>query len=136
MSKSAEKRKERAESPMDICADMHNYVLSAATDPGFGNTLDALCSAHLPNTPTKPAFKKGKMETLEDVVSMLSSISSLINERCDSIEKLVSSNAMKIEGLKKTVDFVSAGVKDVKVKVDHLAARNSGSSELRRVKLV
>ncbi|KAL0148394.1 hypothetical protein M9458_056294 [Cirrhinus mrigala] len=82
---------------------MHDYALSAVTDPGFGNTLDALCSTHLPETPTKPASKKGKMETLEDV--------------------LVTSNAMKIEGLKKTVDFVSAEVKDVKVKVDHLTSR-------------
>ncbi len=36
-----------------------------------GNTLDTLCSTHHPNTPTKPASKKGKMETLEDVVAML-----------------------------------------------------------------
>ncbi len=44
---------------------------------------------------------------------------------------------MKIEGLKKTVDFVSAEVKDVKVKVDHLASwLQLGYSELRRVKLV
>ncbi|KAL0151686.1 hypothetical protein M9458_052985, partial [Cirrhinus mrigala] len=52
---------------MDVSVDMHNYTLSAVTDPGFGNTLDALCSTHLPDTPTKPASKKGKMEILEDV---------------------------------------------------------------------
>ncbi|KAI2646113.1 LINE-1 retrotransposable element ORF1 protein [Labeo rohita] len=62
------------------------------------------------------------METLEDVVVMLSSISSLINRHSDSLEKLLSSNAMKIEGLKKTVEFVSSEVKDVKVKVDHLTS--------------
>ncbi|KAI2647386.1 Glutamate--cysteine ligase [Labeo rohita] len=88
----------------------------------FGNTLDALCSTHLPDTPTKPASKKGKMETLENVVAILSSISSLINQCSDSLKKLVTSNAMKIEGLKKTVDFVSAEVKDVKVKVDNLTS--------------
>ncbi|KAL1251868.1 hypothetical protein QQF64_019664 [Cirrhinus molitorella] len=58
------------------------------------------------------------METLEDVVAMLSSISSLIDERSDSLEKLLSSNAVKIEGLKKTVGFVSA-----EVKVDQLTSR-------------
>ncbi|KAI2645811.1 Glutamate--cysteine ligase [Labeo rohita] len=123
MSKSVEKRKEWAKSLMDVSVDMHDYALSAVTDPGFGNTPDVLCSTHLPDTPTKPVSKKGKMETFEDVVVMLSSISSLINECSDSLEKLVSSNAMKIEGLKKTVDFVSAEVKDVKVKVDHLTSR-------------
>lgn len=102
---------------------MHDYALSAVTDPNPGHTLETLFLSHLPDTPTKPASKKGKMENLEDVVAMLSSISSLIDERSDSLENLVSNNAMKIEGLKKTVDFVSAEVKDMKVKVDHLASR-------------
>ncbi|KAI2644662.1 Manganese-binding lipoprotein MntA [Labeo rohita] len=73
---------------MDVSVDMHDYTLSAVTDPGFGNTLDALCSTHLPDTPTKPASKKGKMGTLKDVVTMLSSISLLINECSDYLEKL------------------------------------------------
>ncbi|KAL1251810.1 hypothetical protein QQF64_019606 [Cirrhinus molitorella] len=102
MSKGAEKRKERAKSLMNVSVDMQDYALSDVTDPGFGNTLDALCSTHLPDSPTKPVSEKGKMETLEDVVAMLSSISSLIDERSDSLEKLLSSNAVKIEGLKKT----------------------------------
>lgn len=123
MPKSAGKRKERAKNMMDVSVEMHDYALSTVTDPSLGHTLDTLCLTHLPDTPTKPVSKKGKIESLEDVVAMLSSISSLINERSDSLEKLVSNNAMKIEGLKKTVDFVSAEVKDMKVKVDHLASR-------------
>lgn len=90
MPKSDGKRKERSKSMMDVSVDMHDYAHSAVTDPGPGHTLDTLCLTHLPDMPTKPASKKGKMETLEDVVAMLSSISSLINERSDSLEKLVS----------------------------------------------
>lgn len=50
-------------------------------------------------------------------------LSQLINTRSDTIEKMVSENALKIEGLKKTVDFVCAELNDIKGKVSHFKTR-------------
>lgn len=77
----------------------------------------------LPITPSKsPVPKKGKsvhsptsaaaMET-SDIVQQLSQ---LINSRSDGLEKLISGNTLQIEGLKKTIDFACAEIKDIKHK--------------------
>ncbi|KAL1276877.1 hypothetical protein QQF64_023550 [Cirrhinus molitorella] len=54
---------------------------------------------------------------------LLSQRSQLINSRSDTIEKMVSANALKIEGLKKTVDFACAEINDIKSKVNHFETR-------------
>lgn len=75
----------------------------------------------LPVTPSKsPASKKimysvgSEQANSNDIIA---SLSALINTRSDNIESMVSTNALKIEGLKKTIDFVCAEIKDVKSKV-------------------
>ncbi len=62
---------------------------------------------------------------------IVASLSALINTRSDNIEKMVGANAMKIEGLKKTVDFAYAEIKDMKGKVSMPEKR--ASHEERRV---
>ncbi len=47
----------------------------------------------------KPPSKKGKTD--DDISSVIARLSQLINTRSDTIEKMVSENAQKIEGLKK-----------------------------------
>ncbi|KAI9999571.1 hypothetical protein NQD34_018393 [Periophthalmus magnuspinnatus] len=51
----------------------------------------------------------------QDVIGVLSN---LINTRFDDLEKLISANTMKIEGLKKSVDFAYDQIKDIKQRVD------------------
>ncbi|KAG7523103.1 hypothetical protein JOB18_039455 [Solea senegalensis] len=62
---------------------------------------------------------------------IISSFSALINTRSDNLESMVSANALKIEGLKKTVDFVCAEINDVKNKVCTLEKKMA--NEERRV---
>jgi len=75
----------------------------------------------LPITPSKSPVSKKMMCTVgsehANSSDIIVSLSTLINTRSDSIESMVSANALKIEGLKKTIDFVCAEVKDVKSKV-------------------
>ncbi|KAL1272994.1 hypothetical protein QQF64_028856 [Cirrhinus molitorella] len=73
----------------------------------------------LPESPCKPPLKKGKAK--DDAV--ISTLSQLINYRLDALEKMVGENVLKIEGLKKTVDFVCAELNDIKGKVGHFEAR-------------
>ncbi|KAL0202692.1 hypothetical protein M9458_000710, partial [Cirrhinus mrigala] len=58
--------------------------------------------------------RKKTDKSSEDIISTLSD---LINNRAESMEKLINNNAMKIEGLKKTVDFVCSEVQDLKKKM-------------------
>lgn len=48
---------------------------------------------------------------------VIPTLSALINTRSDNIESMVSANPLKIEGLKKTIDFVCKEVKVIKGKV-------------------
>lgn len=57
------------------------------------------------------------------VKQKISTLSQLINNRSDALEKMVGDNALKIEGLKKTVDFVCAELNDIKGKVGHVETR-------------
>lgn len=43
-------------------------------------------------------------------------LSQLINSRSDALEKLVADNSLRIEGLKKTIDFACAEIKEIKEK--------------------
>ncbi|XP_016315473.1 uncharacterized protein LOC107668194, partial [Sinocyclocheilus anshuiensis] len=89
----------------------------------YGAVEETLAGAKtpLPDSPAKPPSKKGKAD--DDSSSVVSTLSNLINTRSDTIEKMVSENALKIEGLKKTVDFVCAELNDIKGKVSHVATR-------------
>lgn len=82
----------------------------------------------LPVTPLKsPAPKKVMYDrsNLEPSATneIISSLSALINARSDNLESMVQENTLKIEGLKKTIDFLGAEMNDVKMKVNDLEKR-------------
>lgn len=89
----------------------------------------------LPVTPCKsPAAKKalyeGEHELLSQDNAVISTLSKLINERADNIEKLVSvnskkidENTMKIEGIKKTLDFACSEIRDTQKKMMNVDTR-------------
>lgn len=93
--------------------DFHSYVSVDKTLTG--------AKTPLPDSPAKPPSKKGKAD--DDISSIISTLSNLINTRSDAIEKMVSEKTLKIEGLKKTVDFVCAELNDIKGKVSHVETR-------------
>ncbi|KAI2666646.1 Iota-carrageenase [Labeo rohita] len=77
-----------------------------------------LCQS--PITPSKsPASKKGKLvhsptsATAMDTSDVVLQLSQLINSRSDVLEKLISDNTLQIKGLKKTIDFACAKIKDI-----------------------
>lgn len=121
-----EKRKERLDNVVDISMDVHDYVSPA------GNETD-LCATLLPVTPSKPpANKKGKSSKTDeqDDSAVISTLSSLINSRSDALEGMISANALKIEGLKKTIDFVCAEVQDLKKNVKDVDVRLKAQERL------
>lgn len=108
----------------------HNYAASQSTVAPNVEDMDDFPS--LPATPLKsPASKKVMYDsgsndppTSNEIISHLSA---LINRRSDSLEimvkensSMVKENALKIEGLKKSIDFMHAEMKDVKKKVNDL----------------
>ncbi len=93
-----DKRKERPDT-VDSSMDVHDYASSAVNE-------FELCSTSLPVTPSKPpAHKKGKSSSLNEQAdsAIIFTLSSLINTRSDALEGMISTNALKIEGLKKTI---------------------------------
>lgn len=108
MKSTADKRKDISRK-----MDYHNYASVEESLTG--------AKTPLPDSPSKPPSKKGKSD--DDSSSVISTLSNLINTRSDAIEKMVSENALKIEGLKKTVDFVCAELNDIKGKVSHVETR-------------
>ncbi len=107
-----DKRKERPDT-VDSSMDVHDYASPAVNE-------FELCATSLPVTPSKPpAHKKGKSSSLNEQAdsAIISTLSSLINTRSDALEGMIHTNAMKIEGLKKTIDFVCAEVQDLKKNV-------------------
>lgn len=90
---------------------IHNYV-------SVGETLSRAKTPLL----AKPPFKKGKED--DDISSVISTLSHLINTCSDTIEKMVSENALKLKAWKKkNVDFVCAKLNDIKGKVSHFEMR-------------
>lgn len=82
----------------------------------------------LPVKPVKsPAPKKVRYEHSNHDQSttneIISSLSVLKNTRSDNLKGTVKENLLKIEGLKKTVDYTCAEIKDVKGKVCDLEKR-------------
>lgn len=95
---------------MDVCHDYDTHV-----SPPLPSVDDF---PSLPVTPSKPpSSKRGKPDTFGEEI--ISTLSELINTRADGMEKLINNNAMRIEGLKKTVDFVCSEVKELKVKISN-----------------
>lgn len=82
----------------------------------YSSPGEILLSTPLPESPGKPPLKKGKAEDN----AVVSTLSQLINSRSDALEKMVGDNALKIEGLKKTVDFVCAELNEIKGKAGHI----------------
>ncbi|KAA0703718.1 hypothetical protein E1301_Tti000635 [Triplophysa tibetana] len=112
MKSAADKRKEKEMSRVSRVSDNGSFH-------SYSSLGEILLSTPLPESPGKPPSKKGKAE--DDVV--VSTLSQLINSRSDALEKMVGDNALKIEGLKKTVDFVCAELNDIKGKVGHIEDR-------------
>lgn len=119
MPKQDTKRKERDSSSLSQL-DIHSYASSAATSEAMDAGDFAL--SPLPDTPLQsPATKKGKPAAgEEDPDTIVAKLSALINSRADSLESMVT---MKIEGLKKTIDFISEEVKDMKAKLKEVDAK-------------
>ena len=104
---------------IDNCHDYTSTSLPLTTAEDFMDEFPPL-----PVTPSKSPAPKKMMYTVGSEQTnpndIIASLSALINTRSDNIESMVSANALKIEGLKKTIDFVSAEIKDVKNKVSTL----------------
>ncbi len=98
--------------------DVHSYASNVKANV-TGETLSGAKTP--PDSPAKPPSKKGKTD--DDISSVIATLSQLINTRSDTIEKMVSENALKIEGLKKTVDFVCSEINVIKDKVNHFETR-------------
>lgn len=106
----------------DYCGKNQPVLLAEMADTEF---------PPLPKTPSKPPPSKKRgvnhSETRPDSdrdrdnTDIVGKISMLFNTRIDAlernVEKLISDNTLKIEGLKKTVDFACAEIRDVKDKV-------------------
>lgn len=97
----------------------HDYT---STSPPIATAVDFMDEFPLlPITPSKSPVPKNMMLTVGSEQTnpndIIASLSALINTRSDNIESMVSTNALKIEGLKKTIDFVCAEIKEVKSKV-------------------
>ncbi|ROI87629.1 hypothetical protein DPX16_0074 [Anabarilius grahami] len=112
--------------------------MQVSTDNLLVNNLHGYCTAGVPvislgdpdfpslpitpsTTPSKPsAPKKIKPQRSVDLDSegIVQRISVIFNTRIDSleksVEKMISNNTLKIEGLKKTVDFACAEISEVK----------------------
>lgn len=94
---------------IDICHDYSTHVT-----PSLSSAAEDFPSS--PVTPSKPPSSKHEKtdKSGEDIISTLSA---LINNRADGVEKLINNNTMKLEGLKKTVDFVCSEVQDLNKKM-------------------
>lgn len=98
---------------IDNCHDYASTSLPLTTAEDFMDEFPPL-----PVTPSKsPASKKIMYTVWSEQINpnnIVASLPALINTRSDNIESMVSANALKIEGLKKTINFVCAEIKDVK----------------------
>jgi len=124
-----DKRKERIESDVvDVSMDVHDYASPASKE----QVADPFATP-FPVTPSKPPVnKKGKPSNPDEQAdsAVISTLSSLINSRSDVLEGMISANALKIEGLKKTVDFVCAEVQDLKNNVKDVDTRLKAQERL------
>lgn len=123
-----ENANEESATPSNVLMDsFHNYAATTVALTLAEEEVDEF--PPLPVTPLKsPAPKKVMYERSNsdpvDVNEIISRLSALINTRSDNIESMVRENSnmvkentLQIEGLKKTIDFVCAEMKDMKGKV-------------------
>ncbi len=108
-----DKRKERPDT-VGSSMDVHDYASPAVNE-------FELCATSLPVTPSKPGESSSLNEQADSAI--ISTLSLLINTRSDALEGMISTNAMKIEGLKKIIDFVCAEVQDLKKNVKDVDSR-------------
>ncbi|ROI25341.1 hypothetical protein DPX16_22726 [Anabarilius grahami] len=115
-----------------LMENMHYYMYQDTDSAEF-----MLCEEEFPclsETPCKsPAIKQRKTESADTtaILSQLGELLRLINNRSDALEKMVGENSRviasmkesinentrQISGVKDVIDFMSAEVKDLKVKV-------------------
>lgn len=125
------------ESASQACQDplaenMHDYLSQDTESVEFGMCEEEFpcLLPSLPETPCKsPAAKQRKTEggDTSAIRSQLGELSRLINNRSDALEKMVGENSSmkesinentkQISGIKDVIDFMSAEVKDLKVKL-------------------
>ncbi len=115
-----------------LISSCHNYASSVLP---VAVTMADEDFPPLPVTPCKsPTAKKALYNPQQTSTSqdsdIISTLSKLINERADSLEKLVSENSKKIDGntlkiesLKKTLDFACSEIKDTQGKMMNVDAR-------------
>lgn len=115
-----------------LIASCHDY---ASTMPTIEVSMSEENFPPLPVTPCdSPAAKKALYNAKHEPTSqdniVITTLSQLIKEQADSIKILVSENskkidgnALKIEGLKKTVDFVCSEVKEAQQRVKNVDGR-------------
>lgn len=116
MPKAENKRKDREQSAANRDnSDFHNYASTSATSEASMDVGDFALSP-LPDTPLQsPLTKKGKPSVSDDDSDgIVARLSTIINSRADSLERVVT---LKIEGLKKTIDFLSGDITDMKKKM-------------------
>ncbi|MEQ2278196.1 hypothetical protein XENORESO_013937 [Xenotaenia resolanae] len=89
----------------------HNYAANPLTLALNEEAIDVYPT--LPFTPLKSLAPKKVMYERSNpdpsaINEIISSVSVLINSRSDNLEIMVKENTLKIEGLKKTIDFICA----------------------------
>lgn len=107
--------------------ELHNYASISATAEANMDVRDFTLSP-LPDTPVNsPLLKKGKPSVDEDNPhAIVARLSAIINARADSLENMV---WLKVEGPKKTIDFVSEELMDIKKKVIGVDAKAKKEEE-------
>ncbi|KAK7925129.1 hypothetical protein WMY93_007439 [Mugilogobius chulae] len=123
MPKTENKRKDREGSSTSL-KDLHNYA-NTSTPAVVEAPMEAadFALSPLPESPLQsPLTKKGKPASDHDDPDdrIVTKLSAIIIARGDALEKAVT---MKIEGLKKTIDFVCEEVKDIKKRVKDAEAK-------------
>lgn len=117
MPKPENKRKERES--VNASQNLHNYASTSANIEAPMEASDFALNP-LPDTPLQsPVTKKGKPAAYDED-SLVTRLSSIINSRADSLEKKVT---IEMEGLKKTINFVSEELKDIKKKIKEVDAK-------------
>lgn len=122
----------QVEVPTDnpLVVNLHDYRMADAPVISIGDPDFPPFPITPSTTPSKPpAPKRLKPQRSGDLDSdgIVQRISVIFNTRIDSleksVEKMISNNTLKIEGLKKTVDFACAEIREVKGKVTHIDDR-------------
>lgn len=112
--------------------NLHDYCMAdkpllSVVDPEFPPL--PITPSSTPSKPPAPKKMKANrsLDKEMDEGSLVQQISTVLNTRLDSLEKnmekLISENTLKIEGLKQTIDFICADIREVKEKVTKVDAQ-------------